>query len=199
MAGDQKIRAFIALKTPPGWDKRLRDIQEELSKPLSEAGKFRWVRPEQLHLTLRFLGHIVPAGVDKAQAAVIKAASQSQPFALRYTGLGCFPRPAAPRVLWAGIADPDERLKHLHAAITSATSDIGRAPEEREFRPHLTLARIENFDRRKGDLLTQLFEKYQNFITDEWVVREIILMRSHLSPQEARYEPILVRSLGMPE
>ena len=196
MAGEQKIRSFVALKTPPGWDDRLRELQGELGNSLREVGKFRWVKPEQLHLTLRFLGHITPEQVEEVKRTLSTVAADISPFQLSYAGLGCFPRPSAPRVLWAGIAMRDQTLPTLHEEISTTTAEIGQPLEKREFRPHLTLARIEDFQRRKADLLEKLFSKHENFIASPWHVTEVLLMRSHLSPPGARYEPLLIKPLG---
>src|SRR5690606_1518019 len=111
MPGERKIRAFIALKTPSLWDDRLKFLQQELAEKLAGAGRFRWVKPEQLHITLRFLGPITSDQVEEAKAIVTRVASQFRPFALTSHGLGCFPRPAAPRVLWARIQSEGEILQ----------------------------------------------------------------------------------------
>lgn len=117
------------------------------------------------------------------------------PFNLTYSGLGCFPRPTSARVLWAGI-QANDALRQLHERITSSTAAIGQALENREFKPHLTLARIEAFDRAKASALQQLFAKYSHAIDQPWQVQEVLVMRSHLSPHGARYEPLLSAKLG---
>lgn len=196
MNGGERIRAFIALKTPAEWDEKLKGLQEELARRLGKAGKFRWIKPGQLHLTLRFFGQITPAEADQVAVDLKTAARESQPFSLEYTGLGCFPRCSSPRVLWAGIKDNSESLRRLHERVVELTKEIGKPPEGRSFNPHLTLARIENFRRSESGALEKAIEETGGLISSAWEVSKVLLMRSHLSPQGARYEPLAEEVLG---
>lgn len=197
MSSKERIRAFIALKTPPSWDEKLTGLQQQLKEKLGGSGKFRWVKAEHLHLTLRFLGHIPPEEAAKAGEAIEEASAGVRPFALSCSGLGCFPRCNAPRILWAGLEDQTGALQRLHQQVLKQTAGIGQAPENRPFKPHLTLARVENFLRSSSSSLSQLLEQSGSVISEPWEVNEILLMRSHLSPQGARYEPIVVQPLDI--
>ena len=183
--GATKIRAFIALKIPPQWERALTALQEELKERLQA---FRWVNPEQIHLTLRFLGSISEEQVIdvKDRLAEMKAG----PFTLWPSGLGCFPNARRPRVLWAGLKGDLDRIKSLHTAVVASTKSIGEAPEDRPFRPHLTLARIQEVDRSTASTLQEIAASEEAWSDYGWAVSEVQLIQSHLSPQGARYETL---------
>jgi 2'-5' RNA ligase len=185
----KKIRAFIALKTPPAWDSALSELQSKLKEKV-RSKSFKWTKPEQIHITLRFFGYIRPEEtatiLERIKADVIP---EQTAFNLRCEGIGCFPNSRRPRVFWAGIIGDTASLQKLHTSVTVATRTFGEPPEDRPFKAHLTLARIHQPERSALDEL-------ENAITggfkikSEWNVNELILMQSHLSPHGATYEPL---------
>jgi 2'-5' RNA ligase len=185
----KKIRAFIAIKTPPAWDSALRELQSTLKEKL-RSKVFKWTKPEQIHITLRFLGSIRPEDtatiVERINDEVISGRTA---FDLRCEGLGCFPNSRRPRVFWTGITGDTAPLQELHAAVTAATRTFGEPPEDRQFKAHLTLARIQQPERSALDELEHAIARGFR-IESEWNVKELILMQSHLSPHGATYEPI---------
>ncbi len=125
------MRLFIAIDLPS-------QIKAELALISFGLPQARWVSPEQLHLTLRFIGK-----VDGVLFGDIKSGLKSvisSPFPLTLNGLGCFPPRRDPQVLWVGIESSDELLK-LRKKVESCLSKLGIAPEQRKFSPHITLAR----------------------------------------------------------
>jgi 2'-5' RNA ligase len=101
-----------------------------------------WVDPASLHLTLAFLGELDDERLARARDATQQAARSVHPFSLRIAGLGTFGRPDAPRVVWAGVGGDLDHLLRLHAALRAALASQGFVPEDRDFSPHLTLARL---------------------------------------------------------
>ena len=185
----KKIRAFIALKTPASWDAALGELQNEIRGKLRSKA-FKWVKPEQIHITLRFFGYILPDDVVSIIERIrIEVISGRAAFNLRCEGLGCFPNSRRPRVIWAGITGDTVALQALHASVNAATRTFGEPPEDRPFKAHLTLARIQQAERSATDLLEQVIARGFS-VRSAWKVNELILMQSHLSPQGARYEPI---------
>jgi RNA 2',3'-cyclic 3'-phosphodiesterase len=184
----KKIRAFIALKTPAAWDAALGELQNELKgKVRSKA--FKWTKPEQIHITLRFFGYLLPERVEAVSKRMGEVVRGHAVFGLRCEGLGCFPSSRRPRVLWVGIAGDTVALETLQASVTVATRNFGEPPEDRTFKAHLTLARIQQAERSAIEGLEKAIER--GFaIEAEWRVKELILMQSHLSPQGARYERV---------
>ena len=199
MSGDseipqRKIRGFIALKTPALWDEKLGALQRDLKSQFG-GHAFRWVKPEQMHITLRFFGWLTVRQADEVRARVESIASAHPPFTLTCENLGAFPNMRRPRVLWAGLKGETDRASALQTAISSATKEFGEPPEDRPFKPHLTLARLKEPDRRQiTDLEHAVARGFQ--IENAWIVNEVLLMQSHLSPQGSTYETLAGLRLG---
>ncbi len=137
------IRAFIAIELPAEVKQALGDVAAALAAGLPR-GAVRWVRAEQMHLTLRFLGD-TPAGRLPALAAALDdVAGRRAPFALRLSGVGCFPNARRPRVVWVGLGGEEAALAALVADLNAALGALGLPPEDKPFRPHLTLGRVKD-------------------------------------------------------
>jgi RNA 2',3'-cyclic 3'-phosphodiesterase len=132
-----KIRAFVAFEL----DERLRAAIAALQDRFRALAGLRLVRPEGVHLTLRFLGWSTRPQLEAIVPRVAAAAEACAPFEARVAGLGTFPERGAPRVLWLGVALPPEVLE-LQRACERAARDAGFEAEERAFAPHLTLGRF---------------------------------------------------------
>ncbi len=135
------MRQFLAIDLPRSVRDRLGELQKELGAGL--AG-WRWTRPDAIHLTLRFLGEVDSDLDRRARDVWRKCTARAPAFSFRVRGLGCFPGPRRPRVLWVGIeADPvgDSRLVELASRVEITARELGFSPEVRPFRPHLTLGR----------------------------------------------------------
>jgi len=130
------VRLFVSLDMPDAVRTAIKSLIGEL-KPLDDSWK--WVRAENLHVTLKFLGEVAREKLPKIVEALRTAPSQG-PVALKFHGLGFFPNERRPRVLWAGM-DAPQSLIGFAAAVEAALTGVGFAREEREFAPHLTLAR----------------------------------------------------------
>ncbi len=130
-------RLFIAVELPEPVIEALINVQDHLQA----ASPIRWVKPEQMHLTLQFLGDTPPARVDPLVAALAERVPANPPFSLKVGGLGVFPNLKRPRVIWVGLEDQAKALQKLHAAVIEATQTVGFAPEDRPFTGHLTLGR----------------------------------------------------------
>ncbi len=131
-------RLFVALDVPA-------DVRDALAALRTDLDGVRWTRPAQLHLTLRFLGDTDAARIPDLEAALAEIAAPR--LALRLGGLTAFLSPRRPRVLVARVA-PDEALAELQRQIEEAVQALGWEPEERPFRPHVTLARLKHADPR---------------------------------------------------
>ena len=132
------MRLFVALEIPSA----VRENLAALLKSLRAASpQTRWVRPESLHVTLKFIGEAPEAKLAAIRSALAGARSD-QPVTLDFRGLGFFPNDKHPRVFWAGI-EASPNLKTLAADIDNGTEKLGIAREQRTFSPHLTLARFE--------------------------------------------------------
>jgi len=139
-----RIRAFVALELDPGVRGRIAGLIAQLRPSIDGV---RWVAPESLHVTVRFLGYAPPAALVLLQGPLAEAAARFPPADAPVRGLGIFPERGRPRVLWLGIAVPPA-FAGLQAECERAAVAAGFPPEPRPFRPHLTLARWSQHDRR---------------------------------------------------
>ncbi|MFQ5482961.1 MAG: RNA 2',3'-cyclic phosphodiesterase [Nitrospinaceae bacterium] len=133
------IRTFAAIEIPNPVQQTAADIQNQFR---SLGLKAAWVRPENIHLTLKFLGEIDPSRVGGVIAALTRAAAGFPPLPVALKDVGCFPKKGPPRVLWVGMSDPGGALAALHGKIERTLGALGFSPEKKAFSPHLTLARI---------------------------------------------------------
>ncbi len=174
------MRAFLAVELPPEVQAALDRLQEDLQR--SVRG-WRWTRPEAIHLTLRFLGEASDEFVSAGRERWARAASAVAPFALVARGLGCFPGPRRPRVLWLAVHEVEAAgpLAALAAGLERATAEAGFAPEQRAFRAHLTLARA----MRGGDAAVPVCCEAE--IAAPIPVTQVVLFRSDLLASGARY------------
>ena len=169
------IRVFIAITPPTTLQQTMAEVRQGF-QPLSLP--WRWVTPNHIHLTLRFLGNVPVESVPSLLQAMEYASRGQTAFPLRAKALGCFPHPARPRVLWVGLDDPGQALGRLNERLTEALTPLGFPPEDRAFRPHLTLARLQNVRRSSG--LFSVLEEYQNHIFGEFLVTQWSLIQSQL-------------------
>lgn len=185
-------RAFIAFPLP----RRVLDYLAGLQHCLAAQGiRARWVRPEGMHLTLKFLGRLASEKVDAVAALLDTIAVYYAPLQLTALGLGGFPNRGRPRVLWVGIEGESVRLVGLQQDIETGLSPLGWPKEKRPFRGHLTLARAKGrrpFERHIGDLLAQCEPNEPvAFVADK-----LTLYRSRLRPGGAVYDKINQRVLS---
>ncbi len=143
------LRAFLAARLPLEIHQALDENIARLKSKLPE-GAVRWVRAENIHLTLKFLGEITPNQVDKLVEAAAQYLRPLSPFELRAIGLGVFPQPAKPRVIWVGVKGDGARLNSLQGGLESRLAREGFEADERGYHPHLTLGRTRR-DLRRDD------------------------------------------------
>lgn len=178
------MRLFVAFDLPGEVRQALGELIAQL-RPLCPAA--RWVRPEAMHLTLRFLGHVEDqAGgreLDSIRAA-LAAVHSPAPVELRFHGVGFFPDARRPRVVWCGI-DSSPNLAPLAADISLALEPLGFPPEDRAFVPHLTLARLEAS--RGARKLVPAAEELESRAFGSALETEFHLFESILRPSGAEY------------
>ncbi len=186
MKGDGAIRAFFAIEIGPDARRAAAAVAQRLRGDPGGDG-VRWVRPEALHVTLRFLGEIDPA----AAAPLARRASQElaalDSFSLRLGPAELFPSPRRPRVVALGL-EPTAPLRELVEAVERSCAAEGFAAEERPFRAHLTLGRIKG---RSFPTVAALAVP-----AAEFAVSEAVLFRSELSSAGSRYTPLERIRLG---
>ena len=179
------MRTFIAIELGDAIRERLAHAQERLRA--CRCG-VKWVRPEQIHLTVKFLGEIDEGAAADVAAAMAAAAEGVGGLDLRVAGLGAFPPRGAPRVVWAGIEEPSGRLATLHKRLDLELEKLGIERETRPFHPHATLGRVK--DRRAGRPLRALIDTQRTAEFGARTVDDMVLLRSVLSPTGPTYTPL---------
>jgi len=134
------LRAFIAVEIPHEIHKAIENKTAPLRATLGNS-LIRWVPTSNMHLTLKFLGDTSPTNVEMLAQILSAEAGQHPAFKIQFRGLGVFPNPKRPRVIWIGIQAPEE-LAALQHGIKSAAAKLGYPPEERPYSPHLTIGRV---------------------------------------------------------
>jgi RNA 2',3'-cyclic 3'-phosphodiesterase len=168
------VRAFVGLAVPGA---QRAALEGHLAECVRRAPAYRWVEPEALHLTLRFLGGVEPDVL--ARVAEGLAAIRTAPFRVALGGRGTFGSRSAPRVVWLGLTEGAEACAGLAGAVERACVAAGMEPETRPFRAHLTLGRA----RREGERLAPLPEPPA---LAPWTASELVLFESRLR-QQPRY------------
>ena len=192
-AAPEHVRAFIAITLDPGQIAELKQVQQNLQTRLP-GDAVRWVRPDQLHLTLKFLGHVPRATLAGLTAALNRASEGIASFRLALAGIGCFPDAKRPRVVWIGMNGDLDSLRRLQSQIERETQGLGDLRESRDFQPHLTIGRV-----KAGGIparnVGECVERATAPQAAELEVRQIHLIQSELSPEGARYTTLATAAL----
>lgn len=184
-------RAFVAIHLDDASRAALRDEIEHLRRA---APHVAWVAAENLHVTLKFLGNVEPGLLRGISGSLEEAVREASPFDLEIRGLGAFPSPSRPRVVWAGLAAGRELMAALAERVERALEPLGFPGEDRPFSPHVTLGRVR--EPRKDPRLARLIEAGDALEFGVVRVDSVWLMRSDLSPRGARYSEIAVVSIS---
>jgi 2'-5' RNA ligase len=188
---NEALRTFVAVPIPINIITRICEIQREC-----ETLKFpiRWVRPEGIHLTLKFLGQISEVDTDRIFDAMTASFQEISSLSLCAQGMGVFPTIKRPKVIWVGIGGERDVLRYLQGKLEDNLAKIGFPKEKRAFNAHLTLGRMRGkLDIRK---LSDIIRQFSDFSTDSFFVDEIILFKSDLKPSGAVYSKLRTVSLN---
>jgi len=191
----EPIRAFIAIELPSQIKAALSQLQDNLKT--GKSASVKWVGPEGIHLTLKFLGNVDEAEVPALNKALSEAVRGVAPFNLELGEPGAFPSIHAPRVVWVGIGGEIEPLRTLHNNIDRVLIPLGFPPEKRAFSPHLTLGRVRE-EALPGEK-RRLAESVAGLKTGEkssFKVESLSLMRSRLTREGAIYSCLASFALG---
>jgi 2'-5' RNA ligase len=177
-------RTFISIELGDETRQRAAELQEELR---AAGARLRWVRPHNLHFTLRFLGEIPAAQVARAIVATRDAVRLAVPFDITVAGLGAFPSLERPQVIWVGTPEGSQALEGLAQGVNQALARERFPSDPRKFRPHLTLGRVRD-DRRWGELVRGL-HRFQDVVIGQERVEAVTVMESRLTVEGPVYTP----------
>lgn len=180
------LRTFIAIELPENIISFISGIQDKMK---SYGFKVKWVRPKNIHITLKFLGNIHKADVEKIGTAMSETVKAHPPISLAAKGIGVFPSIKRPRVIWLGLKGQTFELIELQKAIDGTLENIGFPKEGRAFKAHLTLARV------KGNLhskkLLDVMNTFGEPESETFTADQVTLFKSDLKPTGAVYTKLV--------
>ncbi len=182
MTNSDEVRVFIAIELPDTVKSFLESTSDELKKC---RGPVMWVRPEGIHLTLKFLGSTRTDLLPLIQEAAQPLFNEQGSIHLQVLGLGAFPDLRRPRVVWAGLSDSAGVLPPLVNRLESLLEPLGFAKEKRPFNPHLTLGRFKSSERSSN--LIEAIRHKMNIAGPSFVADHVVLFQSILKPSGAEY------------
>ena len=181
----ETIRAFIAIELDDAITKMIGDIERQLA---SLDCDIRLVKPENCHLTLKFLGEIrikkIPSIVDVVGSQVKKSSRLS----FHLTGLGAFPSLHAPRIVWVGVGDHDSHIANFVNSLENTLGNIGIEKEDKSFHPHITMGRVKS--NKNASRISKFIKSHGVLNNVSQITREITLFKSTLNALGPRYESI---------
>ena len=180
---EKLIRAFLAIDPPQDVLNEVGRIQDRFKKTIQ--GDIRWVRPEGIHLTLKFFGYVSEVDIANISQVVKNNVVHIKPFTLNIRRVGVFPSVNRARVMWLGMDGDVDKLTDLQKKIDAGFQEYGFEMENRPFSPHVTLARIKE---PKGLIgLAKIIEKSEEYAAGSFFVSGLNLFKSTLTPKGAIY------------
>ena len=182
------MRAFIAIELPQEIKDALAHIQEQLK---ISGADVTWVQPQNIHLTLKFLGEIDDKKLEEIISILENATQNKNPFSTRLSSLGAFPKINFPRVIWVGIDKGDAETKQIAKVLEEKIAKIGIPPETRPFSSHITIGRVRSSLNREK-LVKNLNDLADSFGKEnlEFLVTKTTLFKSTLTPKGPIYEAL---------
>lgn len=180
------LRLFVAITLPREVREKLQEAQSALRSALQQSA-VSWVRVEQAHLTLRFLGSVEASHVPAIGGAIADITKLCRPLNLNAAGTGFFPTATRPGVAWAGVGGDLDALRELQSHLERAVGSFSAQPPEKEFTPHFTLARIKNFERADSAGLKAVAQRLSDAQFGAWTASEVCLYQSTLGAGGAQH------------
>ncbi|HDI78196.1 MAG TPA: RNA 2',3'-cyclic phosphodiesterase [Desulfobacteraceae bacterium] len=177
------IRSFLAFELPEFVKEELSGLIRSFNRGIS---KVRWVKRENMHLTVLFLGNISEETIPAMAQDISDICKRFSPFIVRMEGVGCFPNLRNPKVIWVGIDGEIERMAKFHESLIMNLSKYGIKQENRTYRPHLTLGRVKGNSNIK-DRMVGMISKGRDITDKEFILQELVLFKSDLRPRGPLY------------
>jgi 2'-5' RNA ligase len=192
MSDDSAVRTFLAIELPAAIRQSIADIQNKLKR--SCPFDIRWLKPESIHLTLKFFGNVSGEDIIALSRIVEQHGAAMFPLQLTVKKLGVFPSLQRARVLWIGLSGETAPLVTLHKNLEQEWADCGFAKEDRPFRPHLTIGRIKSS--RLDGAPVKFMAQADDWSAGSFRADSLVLFQSDLTPQGAVYTELARFPLG---
>jgi len=181
-----QVRLFVACEVPDDVKRDISEVIESLRGRSQNA--VRWIKPEGVHVTLKFLGEVPVKKLPAVKLAIQEAVVGHSPFELEFSNIGTFGGREGLRIMWVGVAGDVLRLEALVRAVNAALAVVGFEPERRPFRPHLTLGRVRDEvpTRQRAEIEVEVGKT--DVPATSWRTTQVSLMRSKFTAQGAAYE-----------
>ena len=179
------IRAFIAIPLDPKIQHSIEYMQDRLKKSNNDI---KWVKPENIHITLKFLGDVTTEQINSVKQTLLNCTHNTRPFKVKLSQLGAFPNIECPRTLWIGLKDSKQQLNRMAVSLEKALGKIGFQGDQRPFRSHITIGRIRSS--KNIDALSKSMSNYPISENCIQTISKIILFQSILSSEEPIYKSL---------
>ena len=192
------LRLFIAADISPDQRGACAELIENLKKGVQFTKAYpKWVEPDNMHLTLKFLGNVDAERVSEIARVLDPIAVKNHRFSMGFRGLGAFPTERQPRIVWIGVQAGRRNVMSLAGEIEQALTPLGFPPEDRPFHPHLTLARVKSM--RDAHALMDIIRSHHDADLGETEVDHLALYQSTLMPEGPVYKALHTWPLPEPE
>jgi len=181
----ETIRSFVAIELPEHVIALLRGVQQDLS---GNKFRVRWVQPDNIHLTLKFLGNIDSNDIDGIGAAMSNTIQGCGPITLYAEGVGVFPSVKRARIIWMGLSGHVQRLSEIQRKLEKNLAAIGFPEENRSFKAHLTIGRFKSAVNPK--VIEPIVHKYSTLRSEEFTLNQFVLFKSELTPSGPVYSAL---------
>ena len=181
------VRTFVAIEIPTEVKERALKLIDQLRE---SSAKVKWVGPEAMHWTLKFLGDVDLLETPKICDAVARAVEPLTPFDVEARGAGAFPDVSRPRTVWVGMGQGAEPMVELHDRIDQELALLGYRPEGRRFRPHLTIGRVRSCPPAAIAELGRVIGEHADFESGLSTVYEVVVFASELGRDGPTHEPL---------
>ncbi len=184
------IRTFIAVPVP----EPLFNLREKLKATISEkTGKIRWLRKDQIHLTIKFLGDTTEDSINDVRHVMQKVADEFKPFNISIQKTGCFPKIERPRVMWIGVSGELDKLYQLVEKIQKKLNPLGFPKDEKKYHPHITIARAKYPQKKTPDISTFLNTSFDPI---PFPIKKVQFISSELFPNGPVYTILSTHFFG---
>ncbi|MBS3815365.1 MAG: RNA 2',3'-cyclic phosphodiesterase [Hadesarchaea archaeon] len=178
-------RSFISIEIEEEIKNRLTKIQNELVRT---GADLKLVEPENIHLTLRFLGDVPEDDLTEIKSAIQDSKKVIGPFKLQVKGMGVFPKPSYIRVIWAGVGNGSDETTAIRKSLDQNLTEIDYPPDRKDYTPHLTIARVKTG--KNKDSLNEIVNENSEEDFGSCMVNGIELKESELTPEGPIYSTI---------